>query len=399
MEKNYISILTDFIDNEGLIDKNRPPKCYEPFYANYMEHKINSMGIKLGDRIEVITDHGDQIKGILTDDVSEYSLELLTRGKKVWSSRKNIEHIDCRIIKDVRLLESSPDEFDIYSVNPNYVSVEERKRHMQEYYSEYRIKKHEISEEDAALFKKLYPDTPITDCCILYIQANLYWKYCHDIILSEISIVKKDGTTVPMPKTLVRQVYPNKDWYSTCMKGADGIMIPFASFEELQEISHIACLWTVETGKENNIRILSMNYPVFKENPVGYNIFSVCMHHGNLSSYADSLLDSSPYKAYAESLLTDYDDIAVILKEEDVYFLKESSEEMDEKMMDVVMALHSNSLQQIIDTVITEVSDRKDYVELFIYSDVVEAEYHSSDIRKHDDTEFKKNMKWLSQFT
>jgi len=202
-----------FIDNDGLLDASVLPTVGEPFYEDYVKYLIDAVHLKLGDTVEITYWDGEQdakYQGVVIDKWNTM-IDLLIEGKKVWQSKKNVMRMNYQNIRGMSITKEVSGDFDIYKINPGYVSPEERAETIKQDAD----KVYEIRKEDAEVFHKLYPDADIQKGYILYLRTHLYWSYADAVdISSEVFIVNKDDTKTAIPKTCVRQAYPNKNWHT-----------------------------------------------------------------------------------------------------------------------------------------------------------------------------------------
>lgn len=104
-----------FVMNKGLVRQNTPPRPNEPFYDFFIESMMKSQNIDIGDDVLVVDTQSNTIEGKIIEDprVELCGLILLTSGKKIWTSRKNVKCIPFRNIVSVELINKVTEGFDI----------------------------------------------------------------------------------------------------------------------------------------------------------------------------------------------------------------------------------------------------------------------------------------------
>lgn len=395
--KHYIDKLTAFVDNGGLLTVGNPPSQGEPFYEDYMAEKIRRKELNLGDRIRIIKQKDRKTKifeGILVSDASTGTrLSILTKGKKLWANRANEKGIDYRDVISVEKVKDAYAGFNIKSAYPFYRSSEERQKALREY--DKKIKKYH--KEDVNRFANAYPDRSLLDTKVLSLNFNLLWDYAEGNIESaKIVISLGDGCSACVPATKIKQIFPNKTWYTVCgtEKGSESVIIPFDSMDKLLKIKYISCLWTIGIGKKKH-HILSMVYPSFYNSDKPYNIYNVGMRISTLHNYADNLCKRSVLQ---HSIITDFDQVGVIPPGADHYVIIKG--DMPD-ILDMQMAMHDNSLQKVADNIAKKNSDGihpADVVEVFCAKDTVNNMHYFSPHANYENMKRRREQIDFSEF-
>lgn len=370
-EENLLS----FVQNGGLIDPERPPQINEPFYMNWMAEKIKQMSLKNGDTLSVVvsdrTGKEQQISGILIDDMYlSTELKLLTKGKKLWKSRENEESVWLSSIVSIEKIEDAPLDFNSKEVNPYYRTKDE----LESARAESAAKKHVIHEREIEMFKNAYPGLDFCLHKILCLGFSIYFPYSNGSISgAHINIVKNDRTTVRVPDIKIKQIYPNRNYYSVCgtEKKSEYIFVPFANIEELQDVKYISCLWKIKLDNDREIHVLYLSYPTFKENKHRDNIFNVGAHDTVLSVHEESLHANN---VFSGNIYVDYDFVGVLYNEEDMLLI--NGELSEDQELDMLMALHNADLKEVVASLGAQGAE---HVEVFMKKEEIKSTHFFSD--------------------
>lgn len=386
MQKNIINDLSDFVQNKGLIDSNRPPKKNEPFYEDYMIAKIDRMALSVGDTVEAVTDK-ETTTGILIDDTwhGDKRLYLLTNGKRMWKSRENVKEILIQDIISLRKLKDKPESFDIKSVNPRYHTKEE----IQQIQEEFHQRIYPIPEDNRKKFVAAYPDRDITKGVILCIHCSLYYPFVNGKITNATVTVLKneEEPAVCIKDNMIKHVHPNKNYFTVCghEKGSECIVIPFDSFEELEKVRCISCLWTMETEGGTQHSLLEMTYPDFTEVPEGYNIYNITQHSAMLQTYHEGLFRRSMFSG---DIYTEFQTVGLLLNDDGLLLINGNPEDQD--MLDMELCLHDGDLMNVIESL---EKDNSLQTELYMKKERIHAMHFICDCTDHKTYEQNKKEK------
>lgn len=363
---NLIDNLINFVQNKGLIDPNRPPAFNEPFYENWMIEKIKRMGLKCGDTLTIEGRIGDEDfseTGILIDDMF-IGIHLLTKGNKVWKNGSNNVLTSMAYISNITKVKDAPEGFNCKEVNPNYITEEERQELIKSYEDNEAVLK--ISSDVLSEFNEAYPNLQFDKYHVLSMEMMLYLPFSNTKIkAAKINVVKKDGQSINIPDTRIRNIYPNRCWYNVCGTGkhSDLLFVPFKTFEELEDIKYISCEWEIEVENEQGFSVLGITIPTFERNPNGLNIYAVKQELTMLEVHEESLHKRT---VHSGSIYIDYDFVGVLYNEE---FILPISEQIDINPLDIVMLLHNNNLEEVVASLTKEENGR---TEIYIREEIIE---------------------------
>lgn len=355
-----------FIENGGLIDAGRPPGINEPFYSLYMKEKIRCMNLVPGDRVKLAVKYRDadavEIKtGILINDTSlgtEY-VEILTQGRKVWTSRKNDEIVHTHNILFIEKLSDAPSGFDIYNTNPHYRSAKE----WLDIFVEDAKKVHAYTEKDEEVFKKIYPGKTLQDTKVLSLHFDLYWNFIGDVKSARITIVNKELCKMYEDEAKIKHIYPNRNYFTACghEKDSEYVLFALSDEKELEQIKYISCLWTVDIEDGMECEILAIIYPEFCTLGKPYNIYPLGMRVTPMQNYTEDFYKPS---VFLERIFADYDHSGLLYTKNGEYTLI-SGHKPDRQDMELIQN-------------ISERDKKTDYIEYFISDDVINSNFYFS---------------------
>lgn len=107
-----------------------------------------------------------------------------------------------------------------------------------------------IHNKDVEVISNMYgiSEKEMRDKYILYLDFEYFYpSYC-DSISAELTLTLNDGSKYTLPAYKVRRPFPNKNWNILSMRNKRkisdrAIPLVFDSFDELNRISHISCVW------------------------------------------------------------------------------------------------------------------------------------------------------------
>lgn len=118
-------------------------------------------------------------------------------------------------------------------------------------------------------FTKMFPATMNYDeNYILWLKFSLYWPFQCESMDCKISLFVDGEGKLDFADLKVRHLYPNKLWYTACMKSGrkcsdTGLIIPYDSFEKLSKVKKVMAYWTIRyvtDDGQQNCRYLCVDY-------------------------------------------------------------------------------------------------------------------------------------------
>lgn len=353
---DVINDLTMFYVNGGFINPGQPPKRNEPFYREYMIDKLINSGAKKGMFLRIVNNDTDTvIEGALLSDIHQHItlIELLIHGKKKWKNNGNIVYVSVEDIGDFSIVDKPPLTFE------NKIE-----------WSEPSISR-TVNKDDASLIINKYPDAMINEDIFLNITADIFCKpitqkYKSDELLSNtvisahLVIVDKEGNTKTFDNLALRHVYLNRDYMSLC-EGNDktgNIILRYSTREELLNIAYVACTWVLSVNNDE-VKIMNIVYPEFENNDKGPYIYNINLRAVSLN---DEALSLHHHTVFSGETYTDYDCVGLSLAGES--FIMVSGEVNSHEVMDIGLALHGGSMDEMIKQTCRD--DYKEYAEVYV---------------------------------
>ncbi len=365
---NYYESLRQYYQNGCVLHPGKPPVWGEVGYEEYMKKLISDMDINPGDTIKVEEkwSHGTihKYEGIVLH-IYDDRIYMLSQGKTVWKNKSNRKGIIIKYITSIEKIKNAKPDFDIYKADPDYKFMQEHKNEDDEFWKS-------IEEKRITRFKERiasdFPQVDIEKTVILWMLFDFCWNYSNGIVQNaEVNIIKKNGYSISFPKYNNKHIYPNRSYYSCCGvtntdKEADGILLFFDSYEELEEIRLISCTWTVEFD-DKKMQFLQMVYPRFvKREGNVYNIACRCTDMGEYerSLYRSSVFSGALEKEYNRAFVRITDTEGEVIME-----IMHAKNVVKENLLDAVLCLNSNKLEEVICGLCT---DKQEIAEVFIKS-------------------------------
>lgn len=139
-----------------------------------------------------------------------------------------------------------------------------------------------IHQRDVETLHDMYDltENEIKEKYILFLDFEYYNPGYHNLT-GDLILTYKSGEKYTMPTYKVRSPFPNKCWNVLSMRkgrklSRRAIPLVFDSFEKLDEISHISCIWTTELGCEKfAISIISYDLNFIPSSEKINNIYSI----------------------------------------------------------------------------------------------------------------------------
>lgn len=364
-----IEKLKQFTHNRGLMRANKPPKPNEPFYDFYIEAMINEQHIELGDEILVVDKNSNGLTGKVIEDprVENTGLILLTSGKKIWKSRKNVRYIPFRNILSVEKICSAENDFDILTANPGYKHVTNISIENNEDYDE-AFKRY---------FVLMHPNLKYDKAYSLCIHSSLYCPFTNaDVVKGRILIITKDDDVEFISDLKLKHLYPNRNYYNLCEKTAysEYVIVPFATYEEMNQVKCIATFWTILID-DVPVHTLELTYLSFMKNEKAH-IYNIQQESTFFDVYNESLTIPS---VFSGRLYSKYDTVSVILNEEEIYNILGEDSEVESILLDIILASHEGSLTKILMSLCDETQIIK-YIEAYKSTIVVKGSRQTSDM-------------------
>lgn len=107
-----------------------------------------------------------------------------------------------------------------------------------------------VHKKDIEAISEMYglSEKEMRDKYKLYLDFEYFYPFYCDSISAEVTLTLSDGSKYTLPTYKVRRPFPNKNWNILSMRNKRKIsnrVIPlvFDSFDELNRISHISCVW------------------------------------------------------------------------------------------------------------------------------------------------------------
>lgn len=363
--------LAQFVDNGGLVEKNKPPKPNEPFYDFYIEAMIRNEHINTGDDVIVITIDSESIVGkvIESPTVELCGLYILTSGKRKWKSGKNVRYVSMRRIAHVEKLATAEKSFNILDVNPEYIDVKKDTAENIPVSKEY-------DENFIKHFKDAYPNLRYDEMYSLCIHSNLYCPFTNaDVVKGRVLLLTKDDEMQMISDLKLKHIYPNRNYYDLCDKQpySEYIIIPFASKKELNNIRCVATFWTALID-DVPVHILEMSYVSFEDGEG--RIYNVSQRSTFLDVHYDSLFQKT---VFSGDIFAAYDTTAVILNEDAVHYIQKDDKNNESEMLDVILASHEGSLTKILMSLCEETQVIK-YIEVYIARNTIKGKTDAIDM-------------------
>lgn len=361
---NCYESLQKYYQNGCVLHPERPPMWGEVGYKKYIQKQISDMGIKPGDTVDVEEKwhHGvvNRYEGVVLH-VYDDRIWILTKGKKVWKDRSNQKDVVVEYITRIEKIRDAKPDFDIYEIDQNYKVVKEND--MEEIFRS-------LDEKRTERFQKRmpsqFPQIDIQNTLVLWMQFDFCWSYSNgEVKKAEINIVKKDGKSVPLPKFKLKHTCPNHAYFSTCGEQytdeeENGILLFLDSFEELEEIKLVSCIWTVDLDRKE-MQFLQMVYPKFTKGEG--NVYNICCRCTAMEYYEDSL---HHYSVFSGMLEKEYDKAFVYAsnrEHESVVDIMNADNLLEEVIFDMVLCSNSNSVRHAIEHLSSE---KEKMVEVFL---------------------------------
>ena len=356
-----------FVMNKGLIRQSTPPRPNEPFYDFFIEAMMESQNIGIGDDVLVVDTKSNAIEGQIIEDprVELCGLILLTSGKKVWASRKNVKYVPFRDIVSVELIRKASKDFNILDVNTNYTKL-----------SNTTYEDNDYDDAFVRYFRTTNAGLNYTDVYSLCIHSSLYCPFTNaDVVKGKMMLITKDDDVRVLSDLRIKHLCPNKDYYSLCERApyAEYVLIPFASKAEMDNVKCIATFWTVLID-DVPVHTLEMTHPTFVEN--GKRIYNVQQESTFLDVYNEGL--STP-SVFSGRLYSKYDTVSVILNEDMIDVIMGKDDEIESIMLDIILASHDGSLTNILMSLCGDTQTIK-YIEAYKASCVVKGSYRTTDV-------------------
>lgn len=363
--------LCSFVQNNGLLNKNIPPKPNEPFYDFYIETMIHKMKIGLGDMVSITCDNENKITGRIINDIQieNGSVDLLLSGKKVWKSRKNVAYISLRNIIKIEKLSSAEEDFNILEANPEYQEQENME-----------FMNHTKDEDYEHHFATLYPSLNVNEMYSVCIHSSLYCPFTNaDVIKGNIVIITKDDDVQVLKDLRMKHIVPNRSYYNLCSRVpySEYVIIPFGTYEELSNVRCIATFWTALID-DMPVHTLEMTYPKFVKDDK-HKIYNIQQESTFIDVYYNSLQNPS---VFSGKLYSKYDFVSVLLNENKTINVVGDNIIENLTMADVILAIHDGSLTKILMS-LCDSTRVVQYVEVYKSTNEIKASSYVSDMQNY----------------
>lgn len=172
-----------------------------------------------------------------------------------------------------------------------------------------------IQKEDKEHFEKMYPGIGMENKYILWLQFSAFWSYFSKSVTAEMIITRKDGTMLPLPKLIVRHMFPNHYYWSLCMKNGNkvsnaGVILHFDTFDALDQIDRIRCAWNFLSDEEGRImHSIIIDYHVSFLQEDGKFNYSIASREFTLGKICQDYEDNEEDLAKIQRKLSEYTDI------------------------------------------------------------------------------------------
>ncbi|MCQ4021729.1 MULTISPECIES: hypothetical protein [unclassified Ruminococcus] len=107
-----------------------------------------------------------------------------------------------------------------------------------------------VHKKDIEAISEMYglSEKEMRDKYILYLDFEYLYPFYCDLVSAELTLTLNDGSKYTLPAYKVRRPFPNKNWNILSMRNkrkisSRAIPLVFDSFDELNRISHISCVW------------------------------------------------------------------------------------------------------------------------------------------------------------
>lgn len=312
--KNYYESLKAYFKNGCKLHPGLDPIIGEVGYEEHMHDQFLQTGIASGDTISVHHVLMDstliESQGILlTLDAGR--IRILTKGKRVWKSRKNLMEICLRDILSVSLLSKSSPTFDITAADPQRVPASGNKSESLERAEQTPESKY--IEHFRRYMAAQYPNMDVASQPILWLKFDFFWGYANGTIADvKLTLFKQGGSSYQIPDCCFCSLYPNQSYYSVCRKGEQksnigGVYQIFDSMDELRKIRLVVCDWKVHVDGSTH-HFLTAVRPDFIE--VSGNIYNISCASTDMQQYEKSLHE---YSVFSGGIEAEYDAAWVVL--------------------------------------------------------------------------------------
>ena len=167
--------------------------------------------------------------------------------------------------------------------------------------------------EDRITLSKMYPDTDLDDKYVLFLAFDLCWQYLYQEITAEINITTHGNGSIT-PKIKARKIYPNKDYFTCCMKKGNklcdtGVPLIFDNYEELAKISRLECRWKISTDEMDVY--FQIHYDVGFEKEDGKRVYVIRSREVDISYLFSEKAKGGIFKSTEK--LEEYDKVILIV--------------------------------------------------------------------------------------
>ena len=385
--RDIILQVQNFVRNGGRKYKGQEPRMGEPFYAQYVQQKINSQ-YRPGDKIKIVVN--DQIVvGILLR--CESYIYLLTEGKKVWGNCQNVKEFSVGKVKSMQLLEAKKDSFNIDEIDPTNRYHPNKYHEEDDYWYKKTAYRKQCRMKNQQQFMQVYPNVPFDKSHIIVVQAGftLYWPFHNNGITAEIYLVQGEGTKVEKIPCKVKTPYPNKNSYHAfnCKEAKydDCMLYTYLPdcHVEYQNINLI-CVWKIKTminGSSTEVHIIHIDHIEKIEPAVDErNIHITDMSTTTLLGFGNDLFTK---KSFVLEELMDFDAMFLLNSDENTIISIKGSQKDKIYSFLAQQAIGKSSLE----------GKKMPVVEVFVDKDNVLEGYYSDSWRNCRSTyKFKANM-------
>lgn len=199
----------------------------------------------------------------------------------------------------------------------------ENNRVINKQYIETSVNTQKNYDKDIQAITSMYPELSVDEVknkIILFLDFEYLFKGNCGSWAADIIIEMKDGTKYNMPKFTSNRPFPNKHWFRLSMKYKQkickrGIPLIFNTYEYLQQISKIICVWAfygvVTDDKSENVTSVFVYVPDFMPPSANSNIYTILSYETSLECQDSELEDCTEF-----SIFDKYDTMVELKKDE-----------------------------------------------------------------------------------